>query len=477
MNSAMVLRSPQLAAGGPVHVVRLFGHAPPTQFKRGGLVRAAEMTRRAGRGEDDVLLHITQEEFDQLKQMWGDPDINPNTGLPEYGFLSKLWKKVKKVVKKVAPYVGIVASIFMPALAPAIGTALGASGAAATAIGNAAIGAASGAVTGGGKGALAGALTGGLGGSAGKIGGTLGLTGNAAKLAGNALIGGAGARIQGGDFTQGAIGGALTSALTPTVEGIASKAGNALPTNPLSKALANTNAKLANYAGIQPAAVGPTQPAYDEGLAPGEMGPPAPQEVVGPPAPQAQAAGAPAGGAAPAAQPGGDLMDLAKKYWPVGLLAMGSLSGKQQEAPQQPELPPGFTMNLPQLDFNRQLTGGEQDWYTYGMRPESTFYAGNNIPDFTPEDQNKQGKAHGGALNRFVSGAGSGRSDSIPAQLSDGEYVLTAEDVALIGDGSSKAGAHRLDQWRHELRKHKGKALAKGKISPNAKKPSAYLKA
>ena len=33
----------------------------------------------------------------------GSMDLNPLTGLPEFGFLSKIWKKVKKVVKKVAP--------------------------------------------------------------------------------------------------------------------------------------------------------------------------------------------------------------------------------------------------------------------------------------------------------------------------------------------------------------------------------------
>jgi hypothetical protein len=33
----------------------------------------------------------------------GSMDLNPLTGLPEFGFLSKVWKKAKNVVKKVAP--------------------------------------------------------------------------------------------------------------------------------------------------------------------------------------------------------------------------------------------------------------------------------------------------------------------------------------------------------------------------------------
>ena len=90
--------------------------------------------------------------------------------------------------------------------------------------------------------------------------------------------------------------------------------------------------------------------------------------------------------------------------------------------------------------------------------------------------------AHGGDVasgsprkSFAVSGPGTGRSDDIDARLSDGEYVMDAETVALLGDGSSKAGADRLDQFRVNLRKHKGRNLAKGKFSVNAKKPEAYL--
>lgn len=89
------------------------------------------------------------------------------------------------------------------------------------------------------------------------------------------------------------------------------------------------------------------------------------------------------------------------------------------------------------------------------------------------------GMAMGGPLSqvaRFARGAGTGRSDHIDAKLSDGEYVMDAETVAMLGDGSSKAGAQRLDQMRKEIRSHKGKALAKGKFSPNAKSPLSYLK-
>lgn len=74
-----------------------------------------------------------------------------------------------------------------------------------------------------------------------------------------------------------------------------------------------------------------------------------------------------------------------------------------------------------------------------------------------------------------VRGPGTGRSDDIPARLSDGEYVIDAETVALLGDGSSQAGSKRLDEFRANIRKHKGRQLAKGKFSHNARKPEAYL--
>jgi hypothetical protein len=88
-------------------------------------------------------------------------------------------------------------------------------------------------------------------------------------------------------------------------------------------------------------------------------------------------------------------------------------------------------------------------------------------------------KARGGVLSavaRFAQGAGSGRADTIDAKLSDGEYVIDAETVAMLGDGSNKEGAKRLEAMRQNIRAHKGKTLAKGKISPNAKSPLSYLK-
>ena len=103
--------------------------------------------------------------------------------------------------------------------------------------------------------------------------------------------------------------------------------------------------------------------------------------------------------------------------------------------------------------------------------PKMAYYQYGNPPP--------QAKAMGGLSqvhSMRIGGGADGRSDDVNAVLSDGEYVMDAETVAMLGNGSSKAGAAKLDQMRSNLRKQKGQALSKGKISPNAKSPLSYLK-
>jgi hypothetical protein len=86
-------------------------------------------------------------------------------------------------------------------------------------------------------------------------------------------------------------------------------------------------------------------------------------------------------------------------------------------------------------------------------------------------------RAEGGeAPERYVpmDGMGDGRSDHVDAKLSPGEFVMDAETVALAGNGNSDAGARAMEAVRQTIRKEKGKKLAQGKFSPNAKKPGYY---
>jgi hypothetical protein len=74
-----------------------------------------------------------------------------------------------------------------------------------------------------------------------------------------------------------------------------------------------------------------------------------------------------------------------------------------------------------------------------------------------------------------VHGAGDGQSDDIPAMLADGEYVIDAETVAQIGNGSTKAGAQALDKFRENIRAHKRSAPI-NKIPPKTKALTSYLR-
>ena len=101
----------------------------------GNALRRVMMSSLQGAAVVSIKIEGISHEFDVIEAMWGKAEINPDTGMPEYGFFKKLFKKVKKIVKKitkskifkvVAP---IALSVFAPGFGTAIGSALGASGA------------------------------------------------------------------------------------------------------------------------------------------------------------------------------------------------------------------------------------------------------------------------------------------------------------------------------------------------------------
>jgi len=75
-----------------------------------------------------------------------------------------------------------------------------------------------------------------------------------------------------------------------------------------------------------------------------------------------------------------------------------------------------------------------------------------------------------------VKGIGSGQEDKIPAWLSDGEYVWSAQDVADLGDGSTDEGVRRLDKMRQMVRRQAGRKDVK-KIAKPQKGIDTMLKA
>jgi hypothetical protein len=192
----------------------------------------------------------------------------------------------------------------------------------------------------------------------------------------------------------------------------------------------------------------------------------------------------------------------------IGVVGGGGGGGGGGGTPGSQAINPIFSAKLPTpgaggafkvggLDYTTPPARSAADMYRYAMGPAMDIPAGMNLsgatspyagygPGTLGEETFKRvtGMAHGGAMGYArgssrdsfaVEGPGTGRSDDIPAVLSDGEYVIDAETVALLGDGSSKAGAKKLDEMRVKVRKHKGRNLAKGKFSVNAKRPEKYL--
>jgi hypothetical protein len=108
------------------------------------------------------------------------------------------------------------------------------------------------------------------------------------------------------------------------------------------------------------------------------------------------------------------------------------------------------------------------------QQPGRTFAMGGQVDDELGGDYSAMGMNQGnlqkglfglgyaeGGTPRFLSGGGDGMSDSIPAtiggtqeaRLADGEFVIPADVVSHLGNGSSKAGAKQLYSMMDRVRK------------------------
>ena len=81
------------------------------------------------------------------------------------------------------------------------------------------------------------------------------------------------------------------------------------------------------------------------------------------------------------------------------------------------------------------------------------------IIDLIPKSMNIGGIAtlgSGGYPRRTgqINGPGTATSDSIPAMLSDGEFVMTAKAVRGAGKGNRRAGAKKMYALMHQLEKN-----------------------
>ena len=125
--------------------------------------------------------------------------------------------------------------------------------------------------------------------------------------------------------------------------------------------------------------------------------------------------------------------------------------------------------------------------YTRGQRTSAPLgFYGAQLPGYQArkfaqggevEGHNPQFFSEGGLNsleNKYVQGEGDGTSDSVPAMLANGEFVIPADVVSRLGNGSNQAGASVLDQFLVTIREHAQKHDPKD-LPPDSKGPLAYL--
>ena len=364
--------------------------------------------------------------FKQMEEMGLDPQryivgselnsINPVTGQPEF-FLKKLFKSVKKVVKKIAPIaLPIVAPYLLPTMPLAFASGLG------SFVGNKIGGAST-------EDALKGALL---------TGGIAGLGAMAKTGSRNFLATGEDVGIRGLGSKK--VGGALEAA-KPTTEGFINEEGfidvrDVPQTQP--------KGFMQKYIYDK----GPDEGLFEKYFSPNRQS----IQPLNKAAPKleklAQARDAGLISEAQAAKSASDLISKAvtsdgpgmlAKYGPLAALGLGGVTlasslSKEDEEPEEAML-----TGQDLIDRDR-----EEGTYRYAFDP--TLFYGNN-PYYRRDDFSISQSPKIPMMVREggeIVGPGTGTSDSVPAMLSDGEFVMTANAVKGAGGGDRQKGAKKM---------------------------------
>jgi hypothetical protein len=465
---------------------------PPQAMAQGGLASAAQHIQAAGRGGDTMLAHINPREAAMLKNMGASGSINPRTGLREFGWN---WKRMISTVLPAA--IGVFAPAVGNYLGSAAGFGLGKAGQiAGTALAAGALGAGASALTGGNvlKGGLQSGVLGGLNAGLGsEIGGAIGIKNPiAASAAGGALIGGGMSALTHDDIMKGALQGGIGGALSGAGPQLANKFAQGSPN--LGSGISTAARVGGNMltAGYEPgqavtsgALAGLAKGLYDKNQSPSDQ---AVQKTAdengGQLAKDTLGQTPPTTGSVPPAS------DKSMDWGTIGLLGLGgvaaaSMLGGSDKIQQAVATSPKLTTEQQQY-MSKPLSTWDWDKMAVEAAKEGVDVATWTAMNWNDVSSGKYNvaqpepvlKAQGGLskIAYLAQGSGSGRDDTIDARLSDGEYVIDAETVALLGDGSTKAGAAKLDKMRSELRKQKGRKLAKGQFSTAAKSPLDYMR-
>jgi hypothetical protein len=118
----------------------------------------------------------------------------------------------------------------------------------------------------------------------------------------------------------------------------------------------------------------------------------------------------------------------------------------------------------------KQKEEEEKNKYYYNVDVQQAKHGG--LIDHKPEFYSEGGASY--MANRYVKGDGDGTSDSVPAMLASGEFVIPADVVSNLGNGDNDAGAGVLDEFMEVIRAHKRSAPS-NKLPEDSKGPLAYL--
>jgi len=148
------------------------------------------------------------------------------------------------------------------------------------------------------------------------------------------------------------------------------------------------------------------------------------------------------------------------KYGPLTLAGIGTLAATGAFSPEP----------IPESELAKRLKMGPYEYFmqnkdkfgvnlggvttTYAQPPVRAARGG--IATMAPRRFNMGGFANGGTpeyprRTGPINGPGTGTSDSIPAMLSDGEFVMTARAVRGAGNGSRREGARRMYQMMKQF--------------------------
>jgi hypothetical protein len=508
-------------------------------YARGGLTVAGRRLANQGQGGDSMLAHINPREAEVLRRMGGQGTVNPNTGLVEYKGFKKILKTVLPVALMVfgGPIASAIGGSLglTGTAATVVGSSILGAGSAAATGGDWKRGAIMGGITGGIGNVAGNAINQGMnlglsapmaatlgsglvGGAAGAISGD-GFKQGALQGAGGQLLknfAGTGSGTGAPNAFQGALqsgvdatGNMLTAGYTPkeSLQGGAAaglfSAGKSLLSAPKPSTAVVNGIKQTGQAGAP--AVGAVGQ-VPEGTTFNDIMSAKQNEFISRNSNNPFAAGLDPSANFASGNISADLQEpylnmqnrpmpptpgmfdnarnwAADNKGALALAGIGAMGMMESETPVD-VVDAVSTMSPEQQEyFNRPQVSWDWDAVRQDANRANlslTEFMAQNFNNLTSGQYNMQASGYnrGGALRaaRYVRGGGTGRSDEIPAYLSDGEYVVDAETVSMLGDGSSKAGAEALNGMREGIRSHKGKVLAKGQFSPNAKSPLTYLR-